>query len=210
MKLLCLIMLLISHPCFALYISDNGAWVGNDADKEHAFDASLASGFIEFLKNENAQSAVDFGCGLGDYVKTLLAAGIITDGFDGNPFTNKLSGGVANTLDLSIPFDLNKKYDWVISIEVGEHLPEQYETIFIKNLIKHTKDGMILSWAIEGQPGYGHFNCRNNDYIKNRMAKYGFYNDLPAENFLRNKASLCWFKHTIMVFRKDAKKVWKN
>jgi len=196
--------LLISQPCFSLYISDSGAWVGNDTGREHCFDASLASGFVEFLQNEGARNVVDFGCGLGDYVKTLLAAGFITDGFDGNPYTNELSGGVANTLDLSIPFDLNKRYEWVISIEVGEHLPVQYETIFIENLISHVKDGLILSWAVEGQGGYGHFNCRNNDYIKDRLATYGFYNDISAENFLRNKASVFWLKNTIMVFRKKS------
>lgn len=196
-------MISLSFPISAVHIEENGTWIGKDAAIQHCFDAPLANALVDFLHKEKAETVVDFGCGLGDYLKCLLANGIQAIGFDGNPYTVELTGGRARVLDLSIPFDLKKQFDWVISLEVGEHLPAEYETIFIENLIRHTKNGLILSWAVEGQRGFGHFNCRNNNYIKARLASYGFYNDLAAEKKLRNRSSLPWFKNTIMVFRKN-------
>ncbi len=46
------------------------------------------------------------------------------------------------------PFSrLLNKYDWIISLEVAEHIPAQFESIYIDNLVKHAKEGIILSWA---------------------------------------------------------------
>lgn len=183
-------------------IHENGYWCGVEANREHVFDRSLARALVEFFQSEKATSIVDFGCGKGDYVKTFLANNIPSDGFDGNPETPSLSDGVASVLDLSEPVSINKEYDWVLSLEVGEHLPKQYETIFIENLHKHNTKGIVLSWAIKGQGGYGHFNEQNNDYIKSILASYGYENDLEAEKKLRECSSLRWFKNTVMVFRR--------
>lgn len=183
-------------------VHERGYWLGENIEKEHAFDNHLSKSLIHFLKKEKAESLVDFGCGLGNYVKQFLLNGFNCEGYDGNPDTYSLSGGVCSTLDLSEKIDLSKKFDWVISLEVGEHLPKQFERVFIENLINHCSKGIILSWAVKGQGGFGHFNEQNNDYIKRVLSEYGFYNDLKAETFLRKNASLSWFKNTIMVFRR--------
>ena len=158
---------------------------------------------VTFLKLNEAQTLVDFGCGMADYVRSFLGADFSCEGYDGNPDTYQLTNGVANVLDLSNSFDLGKKFDWVICLEVGEHLPKIYEKVLLQNLDRHVGKGIILSWAIQGQGGFGHFNEQNNDYIKNEMKNLGYINDIEAENFLRRNATLPWFKNTIMVF-------WKN
>ena len=89
-----------------------------------------------------------------------------------------------------------------MSLEVGEHLPKKFEDIFINNLHQNNKNGIVLSWAVKGQGGYGHFNEQNNDYIKSKICKLGYINDIESENQLRKHSSLWWFKNTIMVFRK--------
>ena len=38
-----------------------------------------------------------------------------------------------------------------MSLEVGEHLPQEFENIFIHNLHNNNKSGILLSWAIKGQ-----------------------------------------------------------
>ncbi len=184
-------------------VHEHGYWSGEDVIYEHRFDNNLAQALVGFFKNENAKTIVDFGCGMGDYVKTLQENQFYCEGYDGNPDTFKLSGGVAHVIDLSEPFDLNKRFDWVLSLEVGEHLPKQYEQTFIENIEKHCIDGIVLSWAIKGQGGHGHFNEQNNDYVKEIMQKYGYVNDVVAEDQLREDSSLWWFKNTIMVFRKQ-------
>lgn len=188
------------------YIDDKGIWHGNDVQCNHAFDPALANSLANFFKQEQAKTVVDFGCGLGQYQAVFLENGIKSDAFDGNPDTPSLTNGRAKVQDLSVPFNLEKKYSWVMSLEVGEHLPQQYEKIFIENLIRHAKHGIVLSWAVPGQGGHGHFNEQPNDYVKKVMGSYGWYNDVKSENKLRSASTLPWFKNTIMVFRKKAKK----
>jgi len=195
------ILLSLSTPLTAsesYYVSSHGYFIG---DSEHVTDWNLAEAIVDFLRKEKAETLVDFGCGDGDYVNHFIKNGIRAIGYDGNPVTKDASGGTCFVLDLSNPVDLHKQYDWVMSLEVGEHLPKKYETIFIENLVRHVKDGLILSWAIKGQGGTGHFNEQNNDYIKQIFASIGWYNDLEAENSLRKAAVQSWFKNTVMVFR---------
>lgn len=182
---------------------EKGYWIGNNVGKEHAHDPELAMGLVSFFSDENAKSIVDMGCGLGDYVNVLKLNDFDCDGFDGNPNTPELTNNMCQIIDLSVPVTFEKKYDWVLSLEVGEHLPEKYEDIFLNNLHNNNKFGIVLSWALKGQGGAGHFNEQNNDHIKNKMANMGYINDIDAENKLRNVASLWWFKNTIMVFRRS-------
>jgi hypothetical protein len=49
---------------------------------------------------------------------------------------------------------------------------------------------------------WGHFNEQNNDYIKDKFNKLGYFNNIELEKELRNNSSLPWFKNTIMVFEK--------
>ena len=185
-------------------IHGNGYWLGVDASRhhEHCYDATLADSLIVFLQNENAKSVVDFGCGMGHYVKTFQQNGINVVGFDGNPDTPELTNNLCEVLDLSVPKQFDEPFDWVLSLEVGEHLPQQFEDIFIHNLHNNNKHGILLSWAVKGQGGHGHFNEQNNEYIKSKICNLGYTNDVESETVMRKRASLSWFKRTIMVFRK--------
>jgi cyclopropane fatty-acyl-phospholipid synthase-like methyltransferase len=185
----------------AYEISEKGFWIG-EVPECHVTDWKLAEAMVDFLKGECAKEIVDFGCGEGNYVRYFRENNIEAEGYDGNPITPELSKGMCKIQDLSEPFYLGKTFDWVISLEVGEHIPHQYERIFIENLMKHTEKGIILSWAVKNQGGTGHFNEQNNDYIKSVFSNYGYINDIETENKLRDQASIGWFKNTIMVFRK--------
>jgi 2-polyprenyl-3-methyl-5-hydroxy-6-metoxy-1,4-benzoquinol methylase len=202
-----LLLTVICFPYFNLkahFIDEHGFWVGNDVQCEHVYDAKLSAALLSFFQSQNANSIVDFGCGLGSYVKSFCENQLDAEGYDGNPNTIELTNGQCGIIDLSAPFSLGKSYDWVMSLEVGEHLPPQFERVFIENLIRHCKNGIVLSWAVQGQGGYGHFNEQNNDYIKKIFADYGFTNDVEAENVLRDNVSenCGWFKNTIMVFHR--------
>ena len=183
-------------------ISKHGYWENEIVYGGHYDDYILIPHLIAFLKKENAQSIVDLGCGNGYYVKEMRKAGLNADGFDGNPNTPTITGGVCGVLDLAEVKQLESCYDWVVSFEVGEHLPKQFEDSFMKNLDLNNKKGIILSWAVVGQGGTGHFNEQNNDYVKSKICEFGYLNDIKAENSLRNNSGLPWFKNTIMVFRK--------
>ncbi len=182
-------------------INKHGWWFNVD-EQDHKHDELLQESLLDFFKKENATSVVDFGCGRGYYAKFLNDNNIPTDCYDGSPDTKIKTNGMCDVLDLAIDFDLNKQYDWVLSLEVGEHIPEKYFDTFIKSLCKHSKEGIVLSWAIKDQDGLGHVNCRPNEYIKNKFAELGYANDSDAENKLRKNTTHEWFHNTIMVFRK--------
>ena len=139
---------------------------------------------------------------MGNYVKHFKENNINASGYDGNPNTPELTNNLCEILDLSKIVKFEQPYCWVMSLEVGEHLPEKFEDIFINNLHNNNRNGIVLSWAVKGQAGHGHFNCQNNDYIKSKICKLGYINDIQSETQLRRACSLWWFKKTIMVFRK--------
>ena len=87
-----------------------------------------------------------------------------------------------------------------------ESIPKEYEEVFIRNLDRNNKMGIILSWAIEGQGGEGHVNERDNKYIKKIFSELGYINDISTEEYLRKDCDYSWFKKTTMVFRRLKKK----
>ena len=184
-------------------IHSNGWWFNID-EKDHIHDELLQESLLDFFKKENVTGVVDFGCGRGYYAKFLNDNNIPTDCYDGSPDTKTKTDGMCDVLDLAIDFDLNKQYDWVLCLEVGEHIPAKYFDAFIKNLCKHCNKGIVLSWAIKYQHGLGHVNCRSNQYIKNILSELGYINDIDAENKLRQNTVQKWFRNTIMVFRKSS------
>ena len=183
-------------------INKKGFWESSDSSG-HLYDEPLSHAIVKFLTIKNGQSVIDLGCGMADYTRALLKNGFECAAYDGNPNTVSLTGGIARVLDLSQPFELDKKYDWVLCLEVGEHIPKKFEKIFLDNVSRHAITGIILSWAIRGQGGDGHVNCRSNLYIVNQMKKRGCSYDVNSTNMLRNEATFGWFKNTLMVFRKE-------
>lgn len=182
-------------------INKRGFWEDNGISN-HKYDSSLNSKIIEILKEKNIESILDLGCGPGDYAKEFVINNFDCDCFDGNPNTPEISKDLCKVADLSEPTFFGRKYDCVLSLEVGEHIPPEFESIFIKNIIDHSKNLIILSWATIGQGGHGHFNEKPNDYIESKFYEYGFSRDKGLEFILRESAEWWWFKNTIMVFKK--------
>jgi cyclopropane fatty-acyl-phospholipid synthase-like methyltransferase len=182
-----------------LSIHKNGFWLDVSSDGHH-FDRNLSCEIIKVLREEKISSVVDLGCGTGTYSKEFKKEGFSCDCYDGNPNTEKLTEGLCSEINLAKEINLNKKYDCVMSLEVGEHIPKEFESIFIDNIIKHSKKLVILSWAVVGQGGRGHVNEKNNDYIEKTFLDKGWKRNKEKENKLRMKSSLSWFKKTIMVY----------
>ena len=189
--------------------SVNGAYLTSDLN-DHVFDQSLSLGIVNFFSKENSKCVADFGCGPGWYTNAICnQLKIQCDGYDANPNTtllaknNNYSGNFFVT-DLTKPIIFENKYEWVLCLEVGEHIPSHFEDILIQNMHNNNTKGVVLSWAIEGQNGPGHVNCKNNDYIINKFVELNYNYDIENTDNLRNSATNAfWFKNTIMVFRKQ-------
>lgn len=182
-------------------ILKTGAWSTMDLN-EHWHDGPLCLELLKIFNDENIKTIVDFGCGPGTYVNFFKYAGFDIDGYDGNPNTVELSRGLCSVLDLTTNFELGKTFDCVLSLEVGEHVPKEYEQNYINNLVKYSKKYIIISWGVPGQGGYGHVNCQTNEYVKNEFKKRGYESMDLLEVAIRNSAEASWFANTLMVFKK--------
>ena len=165
-------------------IHPHGFWDGPRIASQHQYDLHLSAALLAFFRAEGAQSVVDLGCGMGSYVRHFSREGLRAIGFDGNPSTPQLSKGVCGVLDLSVIAEVAEPCDWVLSLEVGEHLPKVYEAAFMENLNRFNTQGMVLSWALEGQGGTGHVNEQSNDYIKAKICALGYVNDANADELV--------------------------
>jgi hypothetical protein len=182
-------------------INKRGFWENNTV-VGHYNDNVLLDEIRNILLTNNITTVLDLGCGPGFYVKNIKDITTNLKCYDGNPNTPTLTNGLCGVLDLSKDFNLNDIFECVLSLEVGEHIPKEFESIFLDNITKHSSNMVILSWAIEGQTGDGHVNCQNNDYIISEMDKRGFVYDETTSLNVRSKNVVFWFKNTFMVFKR--------
>lgn len=190
-------------------IKETGYWTRDTSVSEHWHSPNLSEWIVNFLKDYKNKQIYDFGCGLGDYLKDLEDAGYKKlKGIEGDPIKTDHNFEIL-TLDLATPIQLKKK-GIVICLEVGEHIPAQYESIFLENLKNNCDKYLIMSWALRGQGGHGHFNELDNYEVIDKMMQLGF-KILPeqtldarsAMNVVRVPADKCYyFKNTVMIFEK--------
>ena len=179
-------------------INERGYWVG---ENNHHTDAGLLVSLADFVNDQD--SLVDFGCGDASYAKAIAQRDLEVQAYDGNPVVVGETNGSASALDLSQPFDLNKNFDVVMSLEVAEHIPKKYEETYLDNLINHTNGWLIISWAVPGQGGKGHVNEQPPEYVLDLFDKKGFtYHDDYTQSLRQTVTNCWWFKNTIFVFSK--------
>lgn len=90
----------------------------------------------------------------------------------------------------------------VLCLEVAEHIPQQHEEVFLQNLDRHNRQGIVLSWS-DNEGGNGHVNRRSNRWVVDRFQKMGYLHDTESERALRAAvADIHWYRETLMVFRK--------
>jgi SAM-dependent methyltransferase len=185
-------------------ISDTGFWniEGAQFDNSHYYDESLSNSICSFVLGLGVKKLYDFGCGKGKYVDAFRTNGIDATGFDGNPITSSIP--YCKVQDLTSPNFQFEPVDFIMCLEVGEHVPKEFESALLSNIDKHLNPNgtLVLSWAIVGQPGFGHVNCQNNDYVIRTVESLGYSINTEAIELLRNSSTLSWFKDTILVFNK--------
>jgi hypothetical protein len=192
-------------------IADTGFWViPTEPDKQHIHSPKLANWISHYFLPDRDKQLIDFGCGMGDYLRNFESHGFTKIyGFEGLPPVG--SPEYVLQFDLTNPVTNHPMYTQlkesahnVLCLEVGEHIPPHYESVFLDNITDLAKNKIILSWAIVGQPGHGHVNCLNNDDIIRRMNERGFdYLAEDSEIIRQNVDDLApWFYNTLMIFKR--------
>jgi cyclopropane fatty-acyl-phospholipid synthase-like methyltransferase len=155
-------------------------------------------------------TVLELGAGKGCYVSALRRNGVRAMGFDYQSNKEQLedstfaeSNALVRHADLSQPQHLLKA-NWVMSLEVGEHIPKQHEAAFIRNVHTHNHHGIVLSWAIS-TAGNGHVNPLSNEAVAKRFIPLGYVVDTEATAELRaasGKTGISWFNQTLQVLRR--------
>lgn len=185
-------------------ISNTGFWDGENAHKHHVHSPKLAKWISDLLFPKNKR-IYDFGCGMGEYLKQLDRDGFTNlVGFEGDPPAQKVFDGIFQQ-DLTKPISeaFADKGD-VIMLEVGEHVPQEFESALIDNVSRLCRGYLVLSWAVPGQDGYGHVNCKSNEDVIEMLRLKGFvYLPTLTEEARANvDDNAPWFRNTLMIFHK--------
>ena len=181
-----------------------GGWCRNASMENggsHITDRGLVVELSRFFKHKTVGS---FGDGPGLYKKHLLELKEVAsyDAYDGAPYCHETSHGRVVFLDLTVPqYDI-PLYDWILSLEVAEHIPRAYESVYLSNLFRHAREGIVLSWAVPGQGGLSHVNNRPLEYVNGIMTRNGFEMDVNSSQKLQKASTYSWLKQNIFVYRR--------
>lgn len=142
----------------------------------------------------------DLGCGNGAYSRALFDAGFDPRAYEGTVGIEQFAKFQPIRFhDLTTPLVLDGSQ--VLCLEVGEHIPVRYESTIIDTICKATATRAIISWAVEGQPGCGHVNCRSNEYVIAEFAKRGLVlNRELTDEGRKHAGHLEYFANTLLVF----------
>lgn len=155
----------------------------------------------------NPKSVIDVGCAEGVWLSEVKNFGINDIvGVDGD-YVNieRLKIEKENFIphDLTKELILDRRFDLTISLEVAEHLEEEFAETFVKTLTSFS-NVVLFSAAFPGQGGANHVNERYMPYWIKLFDKRGF---IPVD-YIRPKIhgdeKICsWYRNNCIVFVKE-------
>lgn len=184
-------------------------------NKMHNMDSSriIVEKILQFY---GPKSVVDFGCGLGTFLKAFKEKGVADVlGLDGEWVNRKLLNNYINhneflVVDLETKIDLKKKFDLAISLEVAEHLSKEKATLFVENLV-NASDVILFSAAVPLQGGQNHINEQWVEFWQDKFAKHNYvFNDIIRRDLWNNKDVKWWYRQNMFIVTSNEKEFKQN
>jgi len=156
------------------------------------------------LETISPQSVLDVGCGLCHFTRKFLDSGIkdvlAVDGDYLNPELLCIPREYFRSADLTRAFDFGRKFDLVVSLEVGEHLPPECAGQFVECLVRHGKV-VLFSAAFPGQGGQNHINEQWATWWAQHFRRYGYIPlDMIRPKVLDNSDLPPWYRFNTMLY----------
>ena len=153
----------------------------------------------------NPKSILDVGCGRGAWLKSSRELGAKTlYGFDGEWNDGKEIDNeiIFKSIDLNKNFNVDKKFDLTLCLEVAEHLEKNSSEIIISSLTK-SSNAILFSSAFKHQGGIGHLNENLHSFWAKLFFKYDFLPyDIIRPQFWNNKKISYWYRQNSFLYIK--------
>lgn len=190
------------HGSFVTY-----EFLRRKAFRQWAIDRGLMRGLLRHVWQPPVGHAAplslgDFGAGGGHYSTWLNETGLLQAfAFDGTHQAAELTGGAVQEVNLVKDMELWRTFEWVMCLEVGEHVPAPFSDTLMSNLKRHARKGLIMSWSDDWE-GIGHVNCKSRDeFVAYVQAQTGFVLDKAATEKVKATCEIDYIARTIAVFR---------
>ena len=190
---------------------------------KYPFDYGLSSAIIKLCHILDIKTAIDLGCGPGFYVSALQKAGIVTHGYDGNPYITEQSQCIISQenllcrqISIHEPITIDYPAELALFLNVGEYIPKEFENVVLDNLCKITRKYLIVSWQDNIKLNVDEenhiVNPIPNDALMQKLIERGFKNDVVLTQNLRDSSSLNVNRNCICVFKKhnSAQRIFRD
>eukprot|EP00392_Amoebophrya_sp_AT5.2_P002424 g2429.t1 len=150
-------------------------------------------------------TVADLGAGTGEYARWLNDTGLVDAySFDGSADIELLTKKKVKHLNLVTSIRRAEKHNWVLLLEICEHIPAELHPIFFQNVNAFAGDGIVLSWAPPQIPNIGHTNPLLEQDVRQVLQRFLplFAVDQDATSLLRAHSQVGWLKNTVTVLRR--------
>jgi hypothetical protein len=172
---------------------------------------AIVKAVTSFIK---PKTVIDVGCGSGLIGHTFLQYGAEeTFGMDGDYIDRKhlqLDAEHFIPCDLTKPVHSERRYDMALTLEVAEHLAEQYAEQFVTSLCS-LSDVVVFSAAVPGQGGVQHINEQPQSYWAALFEKNGYRAvDCIRPLLWDDKNVSDWYKNNIILYVSKSCNRWNK
>lgn len=174
---------------------------------ENSYSSRSAEQIVPILLEIfNPSSVLDVGCGNGSWLRTFKENGINDclgiDGVHIKKETLEIPFENFRAINLENDFELNRRFDLCICLEVAEHLNNNISEGLMRNLIMHS-DNIIFSAAIPHQGGVMHINEKEPQFWQNLFNKNGYHTyDIIRKKIWNDPNINWWYKQNLFVATK--------
>ena len=171
----------------------NSMYMPNEIRIDHKPYSDLALTILPVISELKIKSVVDVGCSNGLLINELYRRNIKVAGYEVFDFLRDAAPVEVKTKiiiqDFRTLFKIDREFDLVVSLEVGEHIDPSKLDLYLQNLVNLSNKYILLSWSHSYPPKNAppqHLSPLNPSQVKKLLLYKGFKKDLENTRRIRN------------------------